>query len=156
MNKIFKYPFDPETLEVEMPQKSWILRIDHVDDGFYKGDFLWAVVDVADPRVKQRLDKYLVATVKRYNEPPAGAPRHELRVKERQIVDCGGRPIGAGEDDGRIFVYLEDFSECGPVEIAVFKTGQEIDIPIEKLRYLGLNRLWIIQELGLYTFEVLP
>lgn len=156
MTKIFKYPFDPDTLEVEMPQRAWILRIDHVDDGFYKGDFLWAVVNTEDPKVRQRLDKYLVEIVRRVNVPPAGCGKIELRVKEKQTVERTGSLCGAGEEDGKIYVYEDGFGSLGESQVAVFKTGQEIDVPIEKLRYLGLNRLWIIQELGLYTFEVRP
>lgn len=156
MKKIFKYPIDMESLIVTMPQDAWILRIDHVDDGFYRGDFVWAVVDAQAPSVPYRLDKYLVAAVKHTNEVPAGCSRIELRVKERQTIHCPGQLQGAGEEDGKIYVYYEEFGEARDVEIAVFKTGQEIDVPTDMLRYLGLNRLWIIQELGLYTFEVTP
>lgn len=57
--------------------------------------------------------------------------------------------------DGDIFVYCDPADqEVRTWNIAVFKTGQRIDIDVDKLTYLGLNRLWIVQELGLYTFLV--
>ena len=155
MNKIFKYKI--ENNHVKIPVGAIILRIDHVDDGFYKGNFLWAIVEVGD---RDMFDYY-------WNGKPYSAAKipdsckmskHQLKVKEKQSIDIEGYPISAGEEDGEIYVYsdINIHFKLHRYNIAVFKTGQNIDIPIEKLRYLGLNRLWIIQELGLYTFEILP
>ncbi len=155
MHKIFKYKI--ENNHTRIPIGAKVLRIDHVDDGFYKGDFLWAIVDVDQ---KEMVDfewsgkPYSAARL----PDPYYMGQHELKVKEKQSISIYGYPCSAGEQDGKIYVYSDHEtarSKLDTYDIAVFKTGQAIDIPIEKLRYLGLNRLWIIQELGLYTFEVL-
>lgn len=151
MKKIFKYDYDKETGEVKIPLGAEILRIDHVDDGFYKGDFLWAIVDTQEECVRQ------------YISPSMGFPfcagrgdlipkceAIKIKIKEDQIVKCG-TPVYAQEKDGDIFIYsLPD--GVSEKRILVFKTGQEIPVDTDRLTYLGLNRLWIIQELGLYTF----
>jgi len=156
MHKIFKYEI--KNNHTKIPIESNILRIDHVDDGFYKGDFLWAIVDVdQNEMVDFEWDgkPYSAARI----PDPYYMNNKQLKVKEKQSIEIGGYPISAGEQDGMINVYYDiESTTCNlkKYDIAVFKTGQEIDVPVEKLRYLGLNRLWIIQELGLYTFEVLP
>lgn len=167
MKKIFKYDFDNATGEVTMPQGAQVIRIDHVDDGFYKGHFLWAIVTVGDENIEQiisidelaqimhpTLSKvFIEAALKTQRTNDFG--RIELRVKEKQTVSVPGYPVAAGEEDGKLYLYytVSPIAE-GDYDIAFYKTGQEIDLPVEDLRYIGLNRLWIIQELGLYTFVV--
>lgn len=150
MNKIFKYDFNPETREVELPLEHTILRIDHVDDGFYKGDFLWAIVDAEAPNCRQVVNYKLGYS--RNPRPPQSLYREELRVMEKQYVKY--TPVYAEEDTGKMYVYSPDHSypKNGPFKVAVYKTGQEIDLPLDKLRYLGLCKLRIVQELGLYVF----
>lgn len=151
MHKIFKYKWNPETGEVEMPEKAIILRADHVDDGFYLGNFVWAIVDTKDPIVFRKLE--IPPSYSLVEEPDfLQVNEYQLSVKEKQDIWVG-KPVFAREDDGIMKVFC-GFSENKAYTIAVYKTGQEIDVPIEKLRYIGLNRLWIIQELGLYTFVV--
>lgn len=163
MKKIFKYDYDRETGRVVMPENASVIRIAHVDDGFYKGDFLWAIVTVGDANVERFVTETALREIL-YPEllktaMPLAAPgtfeRVELRVKEKQTVSTKGYPIAAGEEDGKLYLYcaVSPLSE-GDYEIAFYKTGQEIDIPVKNLRYVGLNRIWIIQELGLYTFIV--
>lgn len=43
MHTIFKYQIINSKSVI--PIDAHIIRIDHVDDGFYKGDFIWAIVD---------------------------------------------------------------------------------------------------------------
>lgn len=159
MHKIFKYPFDKETRIVTMPRNGKIIRIDYVDDGFYKGDFVWAIVNTADEKETFAIDPLLFSNLYRHNSKDFYSgkyPRHELKVKEKQTVFLPSPPIGAHEDDGKIYVVSEPYSELKlkGYKIGVFKTGQPIDVDIDKLTYLGLNRLWIVQELGLYTFLI--
>jgi hypothetical protein len=153
MYKIFKYKLNPD-LTVEMPHRARILRVAHVDDGFYKGDFVWAIVDTTWPNVWINLSGTIWSSSIRNGPHNAVGYRQELRVKEKQEIFLPGYPYDAQEDNGKIYVYHEAGGNPANYKIAVFKTGQEIDIPIDKLQYLGLNRLWIIQELGLYTFWV--
>lgn len=154
MNKIFKYEIKEG--KTKIPKGARILRIDHVDDGFYNGDYLWAIVDTEE---KEMLDfnwdgnMYSAArTPDNYMLP------FRIKVKEKQSVQFPDFKIKcAGEFDGEIRLWCEpDPGNRKTTEIVVYKTGQEIDIPIDKLKYLGLNRLWIVMELGLYTFEILP
>jgi hypothetical protein len=147
MKTIYKYPVVDGAFKA--PYNIRIIRQDHVDDGFYKGDFVWGIVDSydkADHLFVYNPDKHLDA------EYLSQFMRVPLPVKEKQSITCG-KPIYAGETDGIINIYTA--GEIKPRQIVLYKTGQEITEPIEKLRYIGLNRLWIIQELGLYTFEVM-
>lgn len=145
MHKIFKYTFD-ENGVTQIPLQSEIIRMDHVDDGFYKGDFVWAIVDT---------DKLSVTREVRYQQDsipaiPHGAQAREIAVKEKQIIS-NFYPSLAREVDGKLYVYgCEDLGT--EYEICVFKTGQPIDVDISSYSYIGLCRLWIVQELGLYTF----
>ena len=158
MLKIFKYELNRETRVVNMPVLSRIIRVAHVDDNFYKGDFVWAIIDTEQSELQEIVlnETYMVAL----NAEPfdySDYIKHEIRVKEKQEIEVNGFPVGAHEDDGKLYVYIQDkFTDCTDgskkFKIAMFKTGQEIDIPLNKMVYLGLNRLWIIQELGLYTF----
>lgn len=163
MNKIFKYKVDDSGCSV-IPKNSHVIRAAHVDDGFYKGDFLWAIIDTEDLNetisfnLKDSIDP--ITKMSWYESLnidfiPKGA-RYQIAVKEKQVIPLRGIPYGAHEEDGKIYVYyFEDIRmSIEYYRIAVYKTGQEIDIPLEKLQYLGLNRIWIIQELGLYTFLV--
>lgn len=165
MFKIFKYPLDLKTGIVVMPENARIIRVDHVNDKFYNGDFVWAIVQVGDPSIEVNLhgtkwlkhklvtDTYAIAPQKSYN--PYHVERLPLGVKEKQSVDIIGHVVGAGEEDGRIFLeYYHDEAKHETLNLAFYKTGQEIDIPVEKLEYIGLCRLWIIQELGLYCFRI--
>ena len=155
--KIFKYTIDPVTRIARMPHGR-VLRVDHVDDGFYpKGDYVWAIVDAEDkeffeyPFPSGNWSAVPVSNIARKHE------FYELKVKEKQVLELYQPPIFAEEDDGKLFVWT------GPVDfgdkpkkykIAVYKTGQKIDIDPAKLTYIGVCRLWIVQELALYVFIV--
>lgn len=131
-----------------IPEGARIIRQDHVDDGFYKGDFVWAIVDRdSKPSIQHKFiqDKELIVGT---------FMSHRLAVKEKQTINCS-KPVAAKEVDGNIYIYSNyDCNTKQDWKIAVYKTGQDIDLDVDKLEYLGLNRLWIVQELGLYTFLV--
>jgi hypothetical protein len=159
MNKIFKYEITKNGGGLDVitaPEQRTTIRIDHVDDGFYKGDFLWAIVDTASENVTQPVTQLDYEYTNHLNwikntKQTHQFSRRELAVKEKQTINSG-KPVFAEEDDGKLYVYcLLD----GPIEertICFYKTGQEIDMPVDELIYIGINRLWIVQELGLYTF----
>lgn len=153
MKKIFKYDFNRETGEVEMPEEALILRIDHVDDGFYKGDFLWAIVNPEDKKVKRNILSYLPYNLnEKYDQE--NVRTIQLKVKEKQTISIPGKPLRVKENDGEILLQFKLDLNNPPSEykIAFFKTGQPIDIDISAQNYLGLARIWIVQELGLYSF----
>jgi hypothetical protein len=164
MMKIFKYKVMRNDIGcfIECPKGIKIIRMNHVNDGFYKGDFVWGIVDPSHNNEVMQIDY-----VENDLDSVPRSPRLQLQVKEKQIVRIQGTPILAKDDDGLLYLYhyinpLEKLAGTGwakltnPVarqyKIVVYKTGQEIDEPIEELEYIGLCRLWIIQELGLYTF----
>ena len=149
MQVIYKY--ESKNGLVTLPKKAIILRQDHVDDGFYLGDFVWAIVDSTDTdmwTIHFKQDSYTDG------QWLAKLYRVQVAVKEKQEVLCR-QPIFAQETDGHINIYCADWGEEKEHTIVVYKTGQQIKEDVSSLMYLGLNRLWIIQELGLYTFEVL-
>lgn len=144
----------------ETPEFLQVLRIDHVDDGQYKGDFIWGIVDTDNLNIKERDYSYLKfpfnkgASESDLIESGVEFKSHKLKVKEAQDIFIAGCLVGASELDGDIFVhYTPENKEAHKERIVVYKTGQEIREPIENLQYLGLNRLWIVQELGVYTFR---
>lgn len=139
--KIFKYEVkEGSTL---IPKRSTVIRVSHVDDGFYKGDFVWAIVDPEDTEETRVLQVG--------ESPPLNHEcTQELRVTEKQTVE-GILPHGVGEDNGKIYLHGEP-DPGAKYEVCFFKTGQEIDIDLNEYFYIGLCRLWIVQELGLYTF----
>lgn len=153
MKKIFKYNYNRETGEVEMPRDAIILRLDHVDDGFYKGDFLWAIVDPKHSKIKRNIHSpFPYSRSETYQQENVRTIK--LKVKEKQIVVIPGKPLQVEENDGEIILKFSLDLKNPPSEykIAFFKTGQPIDIDLSKSQYLGLARIWIVQELGLYTF----
>ena len=149
MKKIFKYPF--ENNETYLPKGARVIRVDEVHDSQYSGKFCWAIVDT-----EEKITEHFVGYKWfKHKAPFDTGYRIQLRVKERQFIEIEGTPISAGEEDGNIFVYyVLDGGEKRSYEIVLYKTGQEITDPVDNLRYLGLNRLWIVMELGLYTFVV--
>lgn len=177
MNKIFKYTIAPNG-RVYMPKDHTLLRVDYVDDGFYKGNFVWAIVDSEDQDMEHikldciEYDSYQTVTdptvheymirIHTYSLSPKPEllecyDKTQLAVKEKQTVELDGKPEFAEDDNGMMYIYSRKDNRWGhtnPYKIAVYKTGQEIIEPLDKLQYLGLNKLWIMQELGLYTFLV--
>ena len=154
MNKIFKYTITDG--KILAPKDIKIIRCDHVDDGFYKGDFAWGIVDAND---KEMVEREVIFPFSLNKKPKSfdGLNRIQLSVKEKQTIIINGKPLYAEDDDGKMFVYYEksnplDGAWESEYEIVVYKTGQEITEPLDELVYLGLNKLWIMQELGLYTF----
>ena len=152
MKKIFKYPVEDGF--AVMPKENQLLRVDYVSDSQYEGWFAWAIIDTDN--LIQTANRFVGRELEISAAPRScaeGLTRHEIRVKEKQEICLLSPPVFAEEDDGKIYIYTEDeVVKRKKYTIHLYKTGQEIDIPIEKLTYIGLNRVWIVQELGLYTF----
>jgi len=147
--KIFKYKvmLNDDGYFIKCPKDIKIIRMNHVDDGFYKGDFVWGIVDPSHDNEVMQID-YIESDL----DSVPRSPRLQLQVKEKQVIPIQGTPTFAKDDDGLLYLYWTLDIEKKDYTIVVYKTGQEIDEPIEELEYIGLCRLWIVQELGLYTF----
>lgn len=85
--------------------------------------------------------------------------KYSLPVQEKLTVELpAAAQIIRVEDIGGLFWLwaIVDTDAEHPKEtryIECYKTGQSIETPLEDLRYLGLCKLFIMQELGLYMFE---
>lgn len=85
--------------------------------------------------------------------------KYSLPVQEKLTVELpAAAQIIRVEDIGGLFWLwaIVDTDAEHPKEtryIECYKTGQPIETPLEDLRYLGLCKLFIMQELGLYMFE---
>ena len=84
--------------------------------------------------------------------------KYSLPVQEKYSIElpAGAKIIRVEDVDGLFFLWaLVNIAEDHPKEIRnleFYKTGQPIENP-EGLVYLGLCKLFIMQELGLYVFE---
>lgn len=147
-------------MTAETPEFIQVLRIDHVDDGQYKGDFIWGIVDTDNLEIKERcyFQDFPYSAGKSLDElkHSPNIKSLKLKVKEKQTILISGYLLGASETDGEIFVHYLDLGSA-PFEetIVLYKTGQEITEDVDKLDYLGLGRLWIGQELAVYVFAIL-
>ena len=164
MKKIFKYEAERSKCGkwfVSMPEGSRIIRMSRVDDSQYNGDFVWAIIDTSEACVAQEIDYIPTSEVEEYN---IDYPQiRNLKIKEKQKIESVFPPTYACCVDGLPYVfcgeknqYLDLMSQ--PIEktwsLAFYKTGQEIDILTNKLEYIGVCKLNIVQELALYTFLV--
>lgn len=85
--------------------------------------------------------------------------KYSLAVQEKQEITL---PVGAtivrvADVDGLFFLWAIVDTETTTTEqrrIEMYKTGHEFTTNPCSLKYLGECRLFIMQELGLYVFEV--
>jgi hypothetical protein len=154
--KIFKYELKKSgsNYTCELPLLHKMIRTDHVDDGFYKGDYLWAIVNPNHERVAQTINLQLGYSLKEKPDGWEEIHMQQIAVKEKQTVRLAGKPLYSQSENGLMYVYyhLDKNNESRDYTICVYKTGQEIKESLDKLEYLGINKLWIFQELALYTF----
>ena len=157
VKKIFKYDLFQENDKwyAECPVGQ-VIRTDYVNDGFYKGNFVWIIVDPDDKNKSKREISWIKTKTK---QDFVDYPSNQLSILERQhvLMRDGAKPVGVADVNGRFYLYYdyEEFNwDTIYLEIRGYKTGQEIDIPEEQLEYLGLCRLWMKQELAIYFFVV--
>ena len=165
MKKIFKYQVSRNTGtdSVTMPLGAQIVRMADVNDKFYSGSFVWAIVDTSEACIAQQIDYKSQGEFDSYDVHDRPICKI-LKIKEKQEVLMARRPSAAKCVDGLPYVfggkrgeYVDYQAEEGnlkPYRLAFYKTGQEIDLPVSKLEYIGVCKLQIIQELALYTFLV--
>lgn len=83
--------------------------------------------------------------------------KYELAVLEKQSIflPAEAQIIRVSDVDGKFYLWaIVNTTENWPVErfdIEMYKTGQPIENPNE-LEYVGLCKLFVMMELGLYTF----
>lgn len=157
MKKIFKYTLRKELGEwvTDMPKTIQVLRMGEVHDKYYDGTFLWGIVDTDAPNVTQIVD-YIPTPKASFDERLYG--RYNLAIKEKQEVKYL-RPeaiVGVNDVDGFLRIYYNPFANhvFGITKLAFYKTGQEIDVPIERLKYIGFCNMYIMQELCIYVFQI--
>lgn len=85
--------------------------------------------------------------------------KYELPVLEKfeLYLPIGAQILRVDSIDGKFWLWAivdeQSTIDNEPRHIEMYKTGQPIDEPASELRYIGLCRLYIMQELGLYVFE---
>jgi len=152
MKKIFKYRVNDGY--AIMPQEHKLIRVDYVNDSQYEGWFAWSIVDTEKLETTQKrfVGRDIEVTAAPFSSKK-GLVRHEMKVKEKQDIWLLSPPVFAEEDDGKVYIYTEDkLVKREQYNICFYKTGQELPDNINDFTYIGLNRIWIVQELGLYTF----
>lgn len=84
--------------------------------------------------------------------------KYSLPVLEKFTLDLpgGAEIIRVGTVDGKFWLWaiVDNEAPTEPRFIECYKTGQQIETPLEDLKYLGFCTLYIMQELCLYMFEV--
>jgi len=158
MRKIFKYELlihdigEYQYFFAHCP-KGKVIRTDYVDDGYYKGHFVWIIVDPEDKDIKERKIAWI------NNIPVQTGNNKQIAVLEKQFillpVDCTINRVYDAE--GMFWLdYTSPIADYGLQRVCIkgYKTGQEILDNIDDLEYIGFCKLWILQELGVYFFRV--
>lgn len=85
--------------------------------------------------------------------------KYSIPTKEKYTIELPKDAIiiRVEDVDGLFFLWaIVNTSEDHPKEkrcLEFYKTGQTIETPIERLKFLGTCKLFIMQELCLYVFE---
>lgn len=85
--------------------------------------------------------------------------KYSIPTKEKYTIELpkDARIIRVEDVDGLFFLWaIVNTGEEHPTEkrcLEFYKTGQPIETPLERLKYLGTCKLFIMQELCLYVFE---
>ena len=154
--KIFKYQLEERNGKyyTSMPSQSQIIRTDYVDDGYYKGHFVWAIVNPEHENVEREVSFKPSST---YNISFPMLKKEQLGVLEKQEIQipADSNVVGVFDRSGKLYARLSGgliFDKLKTVKICFYKTGQEITENVSNLKYIGWCRLFIKQELALYAF----
>ena len=85
--------------------------------------------------------------------------KYPLPTKEKYQIDLpkGAKIVRVEDVDGLFYLWaIVNTDEQHTTEkrcLEFYKTGQQIETPLEQLNYLGVCKLHIMQELCLYVFE---
>lgn len=149
--KIFKYDLYKKDGKwfAKCPQGQ-IIRTDYVNDDYYKGYFVWIIVNPGDKNEEREIEWV--------NKSEDYFTSARIGILEKQIIHSTMSPVGCFDNSGYLNIKLgvSDNLEIPRVlkayRIHLYKTGQEILEPIENLNYIGFMKIWIKQELCLYCF----
>lgn len=153
MLRILKYPCGWDG-----NRKAWwammppgqIIRTEYIDDGCYKGYWVWAVV--GDEPAKLRTFQWLP---KREESKNVFNKEIQLGILESQRVTLEDYPFDQVVKviDGKIFLWYDTVVHSPAMfEILGYKTGQEIKVDISKCEYIGFAPLIIKNEIAIYFF----
>lgn len=157
MHKIFKYDLliggegQDQYFYANCPDGK-VIRTDYVDDGYYKGNFVWIIVDPEDKDIQHRRIEWINGV------PIKTGNNIQIAVLERQFILL---PVGCTinnvyDAEGMFWLdYTPPKADYGlqRIKLLGYKTGQEILDNIDDLEYIGFCKLWIKQELGVYFFR---
>lgn len=85
--------------------------------------------------------------------------KYPIPAKEKHTIELpkGAIIIRVEDVDGMFFLWaIVNTEEGHPIEkrcLEMYKTGHEIQSPLDGLVYLGSCKMFIMQELCLYVFE---
>lgn len=83
--------------------------------------------------------------------------KYPLPVQEKLSIElpAGAQIIRVDDVDGLFWLWaiVDADAPLTTRRIECYKTGQPIETPLERLKYLGCCKLFIMQELCLYMFE---
>lgn len=135
-----------------------IIRTDYVDDGTYKGYWVWAIVDPNAPN-KIRTFSWIEP---RKDDPAKFENCVQLGVLESQYLDVGSFPFYemVYVENGMIKFAYDSMGNPTPdkrLHILGFKTGQEINVDVLTRKegsyfYIGFAPLFIKTEITIYFF----
>jgi len=157
MYKIFKYPVweDNGRNHITIPVKHKTIRLEYVDDGFYKGWFVWAIVDTQHTTMISKTVN-LSAADAQYIAPK---PKYmQIGLLEEQIVyipsNCFITNVSFIE--GKCYLFYEEYTLSKGTytgySLKGRKTGQELGFDPEEYNCVGWLKPWIKQELCVYVF----
>ena len=134
--KIFKYPLSMASYSfLKLPKNYEIIRVDQVEGEFY----LWAIVDTRNDVTQQFFQCLPIPVLEEFT----------LQLPKNSEI------IHVSDFNGKFYMWIKYESDDNyePRYFECYKTGMEFKNPEMSLEYLGLCKLWIMQELGLYIFE---
>lgn len=158
MFKIFKYNAvlnDKKEYVATIPKTAVPIRCDFVNDGYYLGYFVWAIVNTENQELETRVIPYFSISKGKNNKY-----NKLIGILEDQTVFIPNKPeyVDFGPD-GLARCYCDNsniynYTKYEHYKLIGRKTGQEIGYSPDQLTYLGMLKIWIKQELGIYMFLV--
>jgi hypothetical protein len=158
MYKIFKYPVweDNGRNHITIPENHKVIRLEYVDDGFYKGWFVWAIVDPHDTTMISKTVN-LSAADAQYIAPK---PKYlQIGLMEDQDIYLPSNCFITEVKFifGKCYIFYEEFCASKGTytkyNLKGRKTGQELGFDPEEYSYIGCLKPWIKQELCVYVFS---
>lgn len=157
MHRIFKYDLliggegQNQYFYANCPQGR-VIRTDYVDDGYYKGNFVWIIVDPEDKDIQERKIEWINGT------PIKTGSNKQIGVLEKQFtyLPVNAKINSVYDAEGMFWLdYTRPETHLGLEKVCLkgYKTGQEILDNVDDLEYIGFCKLWILQELGVYFFR---